>query len=506
MVERMLPPHASGQIQRLVAQRKRLKTILASLTESITEAEAVAAATASPAPDSSAATASAAPEASSIEVVIGTSAMAKADPTLIGRITQMINSAYFEGNKELLPPTATTYTRVDEDDVENRLEMGDAGARANRVLHLAFRGGVLVGAMSSTFQPGWTPAGCGHWGLLVVDPSAQGSGVCYALVAAAERRLAGACQMVQIEYEYTRGHTHSEKLMSLYESKMGFQCSLPMPRRRRRGGNNDLDDGEEPPETQFRKCHKMLPDELCARQRPHHLKALKADFEEQLAAEAAERQPGGVDRIGKQFKLGGEGLGALSHLRGCSITVLLFQPADDEGDEEDADDEKVNSASYIALVQRRSDGKSDGAKEGEDEDEDEDVDEEDDPDGTLIQVSAKFLLAEDEEDEQDVEDVEDDAVKEKPATLGTSDGSSCTSGGASDEPSDAARAELVVGGVVRAVGLTNRADLNGQRGVIISHDTSTGRYGVSFDGGASALLKAENLDPGPLGAEPSEVQ
>ena len=59
---------------------------------------------------------------------------------------------------------------------------------------------------------------------------------------------------------------------------------------------------------------------------------------------------------------------------------------------------------------------------------------------------------------------------------------------------------------MRAVGLTNRADLNGQRGVVISHDTSTGRYGVSFDGGASALLKAENLDPGPLGAEPSEVQ
>ena len=68
----------------------------------------------------------------------------------------------------MLPPGATKYERVDEDDVENRLEMGDAGARANRVLHLATRGGSLVGCCSSTFQPGWTPEGCGHWGLLVV--------------------------------------------------------------------------------------------------------------------------------------------------------------------------------------------------------------------------------------------------------------------------------------------------------------------------------------------------
>ena len=72
---------------------------------------------------------------------------------------------------------------------------------ANRVLHLAFREGHLLGCCSSTLQPPWTPwtepltrscgpgRTCGHWGLLSVHPDAQGTGVASALIAAAERRL-----------------------------------------------------------------------------------------------------------------------------------------------------------------------------------------------------------------------------------------------------------------------------------------------------------------------------
>eukprot|EP00966_Prymnesium_polylepis_P148247 3424522-Prymnesium_polylepis.1 len=94
--------------------------------------------------------------------------------------------------------------------------MGDPGPRANRVLHLAFRGERLVGCCSSTFQPPWTPEGCGHWGLVVVRLEAQGTGVASALVHAAEARLAGCCARVQIEYEYTKGEEYSERLLEWY--------------------------------------------------------------------------------------------------------------------------------------------------------------------------------------------------------------------------------------------------------------------------------------------------
>ena len=92
------------------------------------------------------------------------------------------------------------------------LEMGDAGPQANRVLHLAFKDRELVGCASSTFSPGWTPDGCGHWGLLAVHPDHQKSGVATALVIAAERRLATICGGVQIEYQYTEGDDFSRRL------------------------------------------------------------------------------------------------------------------------------------------------------------------------------------------------------------------------------------------------------------------------------------------------------
>jgi GNAT superfamily N-acetyltransferase len=123
---------------------------------------------------------------SGLLVIVGTSQLVADDsqPDLVGRICRMVNSSYFESNRELLPADSTGFERLTESDVLNRLAMGDAGPRANRVLHLALRSGELVGCCSSTFQPPWTTEGCGHWGLLVVDKAAQGTGVASALVSA----------------------------------------------------------------------------------------------------------------------------------------------------------------------------------------------------------------------------------------------------------------------------------------------------------------------------------
>ena len=78
------------------------------------------------------------------DVQIGTSEMAIANPTLARQISDMVNRAYTDQMKELLPE-GRTYERLSVEDVEDRLEMSDAGPRANRVLHLAFRNGELVG-------------------------------------------------------------------------------------------------------------------------------------------------------------------------------------------------------------------------------------------------------------------------------------------------------------------------------------------------------------------------
>ena len=57
-----------------------------------------------------------------------------------------------------------------------------------------------------------------------MDPKAQGSGVASALIVAAETRLMqGGCTQVQIEYEYTSGHAHSQRLEDWYEGKLGFE-------------------------------------------------------------------------------------------------------------------------------------------------------------------------------------------------------------------------------------------------------------------------------------------
>lgn len=143
-----------------------------------------------------------------VEVMVGTSA--SASDAFVRSITRMVNTSY-------------GYHRVSEGEVASRLAMGDAGSGANRVLHVATRDGVLVGCCSSTKQTPWCPYGCGHWGLLVVDVTAQGSGVASALVAAAEERLRSAgLTQVQMEYEYTPGDPQSERLYRWYEGKLGF--------------------------------------------------------------------------------------------------------------------------------------------------------------------------------------------------------------------------------------------------------------------------------------------
>ena len=137
-----------------------------------------------------------------------------------------------------------------------------------------------MGCCSSTYQPPWTEDGCGHWGLLVVALSAQGTGVATQLVAAAERRLAANCHEVQMEYEYTAGQAYSERLMEWYEGKCGFTC-VNAPRRRSRGHG----------ETEFRKCRKELPEAARSAARRAHLTSMRALVAADLAeAEAAAAQ------------------------------------------------------------------------------------------------------------------------------------------------------------------------------------------------------------------------
>lgn len=170
-----------------------------------------------------------------IEVIVGTSEHIQ--QSLIESICRIVDAAYSGVGK---------HKRLDQYDAVDRLEMGDAGPQANRVLHLAFKDRELVGCASSTFSPGWTPDGCGHWGLLAVHPDHQKSGVATALVIAAERRLATICGGVQIEYQYTEGDDFSRRLRDWYEGKLKFQ-----------GGCLDL----EPGQTIFRRCRKSIPAE-----------------------------------------------------------------------------------------------------------------------------------------------------------------------------------------------------------------------------------------------------
>lgn len=209
--------------------------------------------------------------AQDITVVIGTSRLAE-DSKMVERIKMMVNDSYREALKEELGPQSHCYQRVTNHEVVDRLGMGDAGLRANRVLHVAFRGETLapesvVGCMSSTFQPPWTPSGCGHWGLLVVDKDSQGQGIATVLVKAAELRLAGACDEIQIEYEFTPGAAFSERLAGWYEGSLGFN----------RVGGRSRGEGSE-----FRKCRKEIPQEVRQCGQRQRLAALQTEIAAEL--------------------------------------------------------------------------------------------------------------------------------------------------------------------------------------------------------------------------------
>merc|ERR1711998_277243 len=121
-----------------------------------------------------------------VRVVVGDSTHAE-DETLVQQITTLVNTAY-HASLSGLPGAKNYHARLSLEEVRDRLCRGDEGDAANRVLLLAFRGNQILGVISCTYQPPWTPTDCGHWGLLAVDTAAQGTGVASALVRAAEQR------------------------------------------------------------------------------------------------------------------------------------------------------------------------------------------------------------------------------------------------------------------------------------------------------------------------------
>lgn len=194
-----------------------------------------------------------------VVVAIGNSQMAREMPGFVDKLISMVNRSY-------------GCMRVDKSDVVDRLGMGDPGSgRANRVLHIAFLGDRPVGCMSSTFKVPWAENGCGHWGLLVVDVEMQGKGIASKMVAAAEARLAGMSQQIQIEYEYTPGDELSEKLLAWYEGRLAFRCVSGPPSKQH---------------AEFRKCRKVLSEE--EQQQGRRLRLL--DLRAELAAELATLQ------------------------------------------------------------------------------------------------------------------------------------------------------------------------------------------------------------------------
>jgi len=194
---------------------------------------------------------------STVVVSIGNSKMAREIPDFVEAVTNMVNKAY-------------GYMRIDEEDIMDRLQMGDPGSsRSNRVLHIAFIGKRPVGCMSSTFRVPWAEDGCGHWGLLVVDVSMQGKGIASAMVAAAESRLAGMCEEIQMEYEFTPGDALSERLYNWYEGKCGFRCVSGPPSRRR---------------SEFRKCRKKISEAEQNQGRRQRLTDMRAELVAELAA------------------------------------------------------------------------------------------------------------------------------------------------------------------------------------------------------------------------------
>lgn len=199
-----------------------------------------------------------------VSVVIGSSALAAKMPGLADRLTAIIVGAYEAAGSE-------GPRMLDMQPVSERLAFGDRRAsRSNRVLHVALRGGEAVGCISSSFHTLWTEVGIGHWGLLAVDVAAQGTGVGSALVAAAERRIAEECQLVHIEYDFTPGDPHTERLRAWYEARSY----------RRLGGRRSPG----PPGSEFCFCRRPLSEEELRHGRARRLRAERDHLAAELAA------------------------------------------------------------------------------------------------------------------------------------------------------------------------------------------------------------------------------
>uniref|UniRef100_A0A7S1RA62 N-acetyltransferase domain-containing protein n=1 Tax=Alexandrium catenella TaxID=2925 RepID=A0A7S1RA62_ALECA len=237
-----------------------------------------------------------------ISVVIGTSKLAEEHPGLEDRLTDMINRSYqaVEG---------TGPRMLQQQPVSVRLQMGDGGTRANRVLHVAFRGAEVVGCISSSFATLWTEPGVGHWGLLVVDLSCQSTGVGSALVAAAERRLAEECDQIHIEHDFFPGRPHSERLRAWYE-KCGYARIHGQPK-------------EGPPGSEFCGCRKGISDEERSRGRCRRLAAERSEIAAELAALPHDPEGEAEERLELRSQAMFEALSALVKEKGAEGVAWL---------------------------------------------------------------------------------------------------------------------------------------------------------------------------------------
>mmetsp|Transcript_16551 Transcript_16551/g.53071 ORF Transcript_16551/g.53071 Transcript_16551/m.53071 type:complete len:367 (-) Transcript_16551:200-1300(-) len=235
-------------------------------------------------------------------VVIGTSELARKHEGLEDRLADMIDRSYraVEG---------TGPRMLHQQPVSARLQMGDGGTRANRVLHVAFRDGEAVGCISSSFATLWTETGVGHWGLLVVDPAARGSGVGSALVAAAERRLAEECHEIRIEYDFFPGRPHSERLRAWYQ-RCGYLRVGGQPK-----------DG--PPGSEFCFCHKGIADEARARGRLRRLAAERVQIAAELEALPAASEDGEEAASGLRSQAMLDAIAALVRAKGPDGVKML---------------------------------------------------------------------------------------------------------------------------------------------------------------------------------------
>mmetsp|Transcript_68315 Transcript_68315/g.142801 ORF Transcript_68315/g.142801 Transcript_68315/m.142801 type:complete len:397 (+) Transcript_68315:103-1293(+) len=285
--------------------------------------------------DENAGTAAERPE---ITVVIGTSEHSKV-PGLIERIIKIVNAAYSSVGK---------HKRLDRYDAIDRLRMGDAGIRANRVLHLAYIGEELVGCASSTYSTGWMEEGYGHWGLLAVDPAHQGSGAATALVLAAERRLAMDSEGVGMEYQYTCGDPFSERLLKWYEDRLGFYGG---PRPTRVGSCS------------FRHCRKEIPEDVQQRGRKRRLQEIRLWLRSQIEEiEALEKEdepeegakPGAAN--GPKAAAGAAGAAAALAL-GLGLGTASTMP-DSSSDDDDEDETTEDTGESFHPPSRRQQGEA----------------------------------------------------------------------------------------------------------------------------------------------------